>query len=55
MVLTKTYNYCFDFLRLSIVIWQHATFFSIETVYAKWQILACITIILNMDMEMPKR
>ena len=48
-------TYCLDFLRLSIVIWPHATFFSIETVYAKWRILAYITIILNMDMEMPKR
>ena len=48
-------NYFLDFLRLSIVIWPHATSSSIETVCAKWRILAYITIILNMDMAMPKR
>ena len=48
-------NYFLDFLRLSIVIWPHATYSSTETVCAKWRILAYITIILNMDMAMPKR
>ena len=48
-------NYFLDFLRLSIVIWPHATSSSIETVCAKWRILAYITIILNMDMAMLKR
>ena len=48
-------NNFLNFLRLSIVIWPHATSSSIETVCAKWRILACITIILNMDMAMPKR
>ena len=48
-------NYFLDFLRLSIVIWPHATYFSIETVCARWRILAYITIILSMDMAMPKR
>ena len=48
-------NYFLDFHRLSIVIWPHAMSSSIETVYAKWRILAYITIILNMDMAMPKR
>ena len=47
-------NYFLDFLRLSIVIWPHATSSSIETACAKWRILAYITIILNMDMAMPK-
>ena len=48
-------NYFLDFLRLSIVIWPHATSSSIETVCAKWRILAYITTILNMDMAMLKR
>ena len=48
-------NYFLDFLRLSIVIWPHATYFSIETVCARWRISAYITIILSMDMAMPKR
>ena len=48
-------NYFFDFLRLSIVIWPHATSSSIKTVCVKWQILAYITTILNMDMAMLKR
>ena len=48
-------NYFLDFLRLSIVIWLHGTSSLIETVSAKWRILAYITIILNMDMAMPKR
>ena len=37
------------------MIWPRATSSSIETVCAKWQILVYITIILNMDMAMPKR
>ena len=48
-------KYFLDFLRLSIAIWPHETYSSIETVCAKWRILAYITIILNMDMVMPKR
>jgi len=48
-------NYLLHFLRLSIVTWLHATSSLIETVCAKWQILAYITMILNTDMEMPKR
>ena len=48
-------NYFLDFLRLSIVIWLHGTSSLIEIVSAKWLILAYITIILNMDMAMPKR
>ena len=48
-------NYFLDLFRLSIVIWPHATYFSIETVCARWRILAYITIILSMDMAMPKR
>ena len=48
-------NYFLDIFRLSIVIWPHETSSSIETVCAKWRILAYITIILNMDMAMPKR
>ena len=48
-------NYFFDFLRLSIVIWPHATSSSIKIVCVKWQILAYITTILNMDMAMLKR
>ena len=48
-------NNFLDFLRLSIVIWPHATSSLIKTVCAKWRISACITIILNMDMAMPKR
>ena len=48
-------NYFLDFLRLSIVIWPHATYFSIETVCARWRISAYITIILSMDIAMPKR
>ena len=48
-------NNFLDFLRLSIVIWPHATSSSIKTVCAKWRISAYITIILNMDMAMPKR
>ena len=48
-------NYFLNFLRLSIVIWLHGTSSLIETVSAKWRILAYITIILNMDMAMPKR
>ena len=48
-------HYFLDFLRLSIVIWPHATSSSIETVCANWRILACITTTLNMDMAMPKK
>ena len=48
-------NYLLHFLRLSIVTWLHATSSLIETVCAKWRILAYITIILNTDMGMPKR
>ena len=48
-------NHVFHFPRLSIVTWLHATSCSIETVCAKWRILAYITMISNTDMAMPKR
>ena len=53
--LDNNVNSLLHFLRLSIVTWLHATSSSIETVCAKWRILAYITIILNTDMGMPKR